>query len=102
MSCFGLAAGGEFQRSELADRLEQAVTHRAGSVLGLNKALVHKRVEMVQNVEPLEAGGAAHRFGCIEIEAAREDRKLLEDVLLGIAEEQVGPLDQRQERLLAG
>src|SRR5947208_10186970 len=76
---------------ELADRFE----HEEATVVGLpKKTLVQQGFECVQV-------GVAHLFGCIPVEATREDREPSKQASLTLAEEVVTPFDRRSQCAVA-
>ena len=87
----GLARGLEALTGKLADRLQ----HPEAPAGPPDEALVDERLQRVDV-------GADDLLGGVEGAAACEDRQPREQLPLRLAQELVGPLDRRPERLLAG
>src|ERR1019366_1276604 len=66
----------------------------------LQQALVHQRVDPLQQVEPEVAFRVADRLRCLERAPPDEDRKPSEEILLRRSEKIVAPIDRAPERLL--
>src|ERR1035438_1896617 len=66
----------------------------------LQQALVHQRVDPLEQVEPEVAFRVADRLRCLERAPPDEDRKPSEELLLRRSEKIVAPIDRAPERLL--
>ena len=95
-----LAGLGEPFGGELADGLQQPVAQRCSRWLGHHQALIHQRAEQAGHVERLDAAGAAHRLGGVQIEAPSEHRQAPQQQLLGAVQQRIRPLDGRPQGLL--
>src|SRR5207237_7959487 len=84
---------------ELADRLKEAVAGAGNGVVGDEERLSDQRVEMPEHVHVV--GSVDHGGDAGEVEAAGEDRRSAEQLLLVVGQEVVGPLQRMAERELS-
>jgi hypothetical protein len=70
-------------------------------VIEHHERLLDQRLEQVDDVHRRKRLCSAHFFGGGEVEAAHEDAEPGQDLLLVGAQQNVGPVDQRAQRLLS-
>ena len=97
-----LAAFDELLACELANRLHHPhAGFPVGLLAQLQQALVHQRVDAVEDVDAEILLRVGDRLGRLERAAADKDRQSAEEALFGLTEQVVAPRNRAAQRLLS-
>ena len=82
-------------------RLQQPVPGPLALLLEHDQRLLDERSDQIEDILRRDRLRAADRLGCLQVETAGEDAQPVEDDLLVLLQQIVGPAHQRPQRLLA-
>ena len=86
---------------ELADRLQHRKPGPPRRPVGDEQRLAHQRIQQIQNGVVVGAIESGDRAGTLEVESTGEHRTPLQQRLLGVVEQVVGPRHRVAQRLVA-